>query len=301
MTKTSTAVATKESSPSLLKRVGARYGLDPAKVYDTLCKTAFRDAKNQEQVIALLVVADQYKLNPFTREIYAFPGKNGEIVPVVGIDGWLRIINDHPQYDGMSFAEAEEKIQVGKSKEAPEWMECTIYRKDRSHAEPVREYLDEVYRDTPAWNQTTARMLRHRCIMQAARVAFGFGGIVDPDEAERAAEFDFEGTVLAEEIVNPIGAADYKKLIKQAERFCYTEEDVRATAATLGYEGPGKDMPEDIAQRIFESMKANPKLDAPTEQPSVDQYTGEVLEGEVMEEEPVPAASGFKTPLMGDD
>ena len=52
---------------------------------------------------ALCVVAQQYGLNPFTRELYAFPDRNNGIVPVVGVDGWSRIINDNPQFDGMDL------------------------------------------------------------------------------------------------------------------------------------------------------------------------------------------------------
>ncbi|WP_032251724.1 recombinase RecT, partial [Escherichia coli] len=44
------------------------------------------------QFIALLIVANQYGLNPWTKEIYAFPDKQNGIVPVVGVDGWSRII-----------------------------------------------------------------------------------------------------------------------------------------------------------------------------------------------------------------
>ncbi|WP_414650481.1 recombinase RecT, partial [Escherichia coli] len=49
------------------------------------------------QFIALLIVANQYGLNPWTKEIYAFPDKQNGIVPVVGVDGWSRIINENQQ------------------------------------------------------------------------------------------------------------------------------------------------------------------------------------------------------------
>ena len=42
--------------------------------------------------MALLIVADQYGLNPFTREIFAFDDKRAGIVPVVSVDGWSRIL-----------------------------------------------------------------------------------------------------------------------------------------------------------------------------------------------------------------
>lgn len=57
---------------------------------------AFKSNANDDQLTALLIVANQYSLNPWTKEIYAFPDKNNGIVPIVGIDGWSRILNNHP-------------------------------------------------------------------------------------------------------------------------------------------------------------------------------------------------------------
>ncbi|EXT37798.1 recT family protein, partial [Acinetobacter sp. 25977_10] len=76
--------------------------VDPAELANTLVNTVFKKATNDE-FLSLLIVANQYKLNPFTKEIYAFPAKGGGITPVVGIDGWARIINDNPVCDGIQF------------------------------------------------------------------------------------------------------------------------------------------------------------------------------------------------------
>ena len=76
---------------------------DGADLIGTLKATAFKGQVSDAQMTALLVVANQYGLNPWTREVYAFPDKNNGIVPVVGVDGWSRIINSHPQFDGMEF------------------------------------------------------------------------------------------------------------------------------------------------------------------------------------------------------
>ncbi|MBJ6899981.1 recombinase RecT, partial [Vibrio cholerae] len=63
--------------PKLIQRFAERSGVDPNKLFDTLKATAFRhrdgSAPTNEQMMALLVVADQYGLNPFTKEIFAFP------------------------------------------------------------------------------------------------------------------------------------------------------------------------------------------------------------------------------------
>ena len=62
---------------------------------------------------------------------------------------------------------------------------CRIYRKDRSHPIVVTEYMDECRRNTQPWKSHPRRMLRHKAMIQAARLAFGFTGIYDEDEAER--------------------------------------------------------------------------------------------------------------------
>jgi phage recombination protein Bet len=136
--------------PKLTQRFAERFNVDPAKLFETLKATAFRQrdgsAPTNEQMMALLVVADQYGLNPFTGEIYAFPDKHAGIIPVVGVDGWSRIINQHDQFDGMEFRSADTRVSLDSAKECPEWMECIIYRRDRSHPVKITEYLDEVYR-----------------------------------------------------------------------------------------------------------------------------------------------------------
>lgn len=163
----------------LADTMAARFGMvADGEVLDVLKSTAFKTDKevSNAQMMALLVVANQYGLNPWTKEIYAFPDKRGGIVPVVGVDGWSRIINEHPQFDGMDF-------EVTKDEST-----CIIFRKDRSHPTRITEFLEECSRGTDPWKSHPRRMLRHKSMIQCARLAFGFVGIYDKDEAERIVE-----------------------------------------------------------------------------------------------------------------
>src|SRR5450631_3949325 len=72
----SAVVTMPSASTSVLVRMGQRYGVDPDKMLGTLKETAFKGNVSNEQMMALLVVADQYGLNPWTKEIYAFPDRN---------------------------------------------------------------------------------------------------------------------------------------------------------------------------------------------------------------------------------
>ena len=153
-------------------------GTDGSSLIETLKATAFKGQVNDAQMTALLVIANQYGLNPWTKEIYAFPDK-GAIVPVVGVDGWARIINSHPQFDGMEFEQNDEQCT------------CVMYRKDRARPVKVTEYMVECKRaNVGPWQSHPRRMLRHKAMIQCARLAFGFGGIYDHDEAERITERD---------------------------------------------------------------------------------------------------------------
>lgn len=62
--------------------------VDPIELKNTLIATAFNNGDKEisdAQMASLLIVAGQYKLNPWTKEIYAFPDKNKGIIPVVGV------------------------------------------------------------------------------------------------------------------------------------------------------------------------------------------------------------------------
>lgn len=166
-----------QSKSSALSLMAGRFSVEPTKLLDTLKSTVFKGATNEE-LLALVVVSNEYGLNPLTKEIYAFPAKGGGIVPVVSVDGWIRMMNDHPQFDGIEY---EWEREGGKL------ISCTsiIYRKDRTHPTRVTEYLSECKRGTDPWKMEH-RMLRHKATIQGARVAFGFSGIVDEDEADSA-------------------------------------------------------------------------------------------------------------------
>lgn len=182
-----------EAKPKLIQVFADRYQVDAAQVMTTLKSTAFRQSGDKqisnEQMMALMIVANQYDLNPFTKEIFAYPDKGG-IVPVVSVDGWSRILNSNPMMDGIEFEYSEATVEH-KGKTCHEWIDCLIYRKDRSRPIKVREFFAEVVR-TPnfasPWDTHPNRMHRHKAEIQCARIAFGFAGIYDQDEAERILE-----------------------------------------------------------------------------------------------------------------
>ena len=168
------------ASRSVLSDMAERFGMEREAFHTTLMKTVMPAAgATNEQVAAFLVVAKHYDLNPFTKEIYAFPAKGGGVQPVVSIDGWLKIINSNPYYDGMEFDDNvnDDGILVS--------ITCRIFRKDRTRPTVVTEYMAECKRPTDPWRQWPIRMLRHKATIQCARYAFGYSDVLEIDEYER--------------------------------------------------------------------------------------------------------------------
>ena len=187
---------------SALALMAERCAVDPAKLHETLKNTVFKGATDDE-MLALVVTANTYELNPLLKELYAFPKKGGGITPMVGIDGWLKIANRQPNYDGM-------EVEVYGSEKTPTHATCEIFLKDRSHSVKITEYFEECRRNTEPWTQMPRRMLRNKAIIQAVRVAFGIGGIHDEDENEDISIRDVTPragkAVLRETMIEPFPA-----------------------------------------------------------------------------------------------
>jgi len=163
---------------SLIVSLAERYGMEPAAFEKTIRATVMPSQHSVEEFAACLLVANEHGLNPITREIYFMRAKSGGIQPIVGVDGWAHIINRHPDFDGMEFVDhlKDEKLTA---------VTCKMFRKDRAKAVEVTEYMTECRGTSPAWQKTPNRMLRHRAMIQCARYAFGFAGIMESDEFEQ--------------------------------------------------------------------------------------------------------------------
>lgn len=196
--------------PSALAAMAGRFSMEPAKLMETLKATVFKGATN-EQLAALVVVANEHALNPFTREIYAFPDKGGGIQAVIGVDGWIRIITQNPQFDGF------EHEYSGEGKD----LACTVtlYRKDISRPVKVTEYLAECSKNTDPWRSHPRRMLRHKALIQAGRIAFGLGSLKDEDDLPVSLPSRDVGPIPASvpEVETPEPKARRKKGSEEAE------------------------------------------------------------------------------------
>ena len=206
---------TTKSRVSLIENFAQVYNIDPKKVLDTLIKVVFRPKADKDNgqmevidetaLMSFLLVCQRYSLDPFRKEIIPFKDKSSNTyLPVVTIDGWLKVITSHSQCDGFQFEFSESKIKLdGLDREVSEWCKCTMYRKDWKMPVPIQEFSANCYRPplklqnyktkewyvvrTP-WQSHFERMLQHKTMIQTARYVFGFGDIYELDEAERISE-----------------------------------------------------------------------------------------------------------------
>jgi len=162
----------------------------------------------------LLRAISEYELNPFNDEIILIESKNlGQSAwPFITVDGWIKLINQHPQFCGIEFTGSYE--QGGKHLE---WMECAIYRNDRIKPIIIREYLVEVVTDQAIWKDRPHRMLRHRTMAQCAKLAFGICVADSPIHLKSKSESRKPISGQAKfKIANPDRVSTLKKLLNDA-------------------------------------------------------------------------------------
>lgn len=200
---------------------------------NTLMKANGNNAQvTHEELMVFMSIANEYRLNPLSKEIYAFNNR-GAIQPIVSIDGWLKIINGHPQFDGMEYQDHWDDAGNLTA------ITCRIFRKDRSRATEVTEYLRECQGTSEPWKKWPVRMLRHKATIQAARYAFGLSGIIDEDEADRIRSVQPERDITPsrpalEQYPDDSFAANFPKWAEAVQAGKLTPEQVVQTVSAKG-------------------------------------------------------------------
>lgn len=164
---------------SLSAQFADKYGIDQAKVFSLLKDTCLKskDPVSDAEVAAFMVVCNKYELDPFLKEIFGFISK-GKMQYVVSVDGWSTLLNRQPNMNGVEFEEHFKGDVITA-------ITCKIHRKDRSLPTVITEYFSECKGSSDTWTKWPIRMLRHKALIQCARLAFGLAGVMDEDEAER--------------------------------------------------------------------------------------------------------------------
>lgn len=171
-------------------------------------------ATNAEMAIVTSVCA-KYGLNPLVKECAAFVS-GGKLQMVVMIDGFYKVVNRQPDFDGVTF---EDKFD---DKGDLISITCNMHLKNRSHPVTVTEYLRECKDPkSSVWTKWPGRMLRHKAYIQCARMAFGLTEMVDNDEVDRIKASEKDITPQQARSV-----VDYQAIESQMSE-CATEDSLR--------------------------------------------------------------------------
>ena len=119
-------------------------------------------------ILTLLRMMQSLHLDPLCEEIGFTQYDDGHWQVFITIEGCSKLLNQHPQFNGLVFNQADALVEG-----VPEWIECSIYRRDRIMPITVREYLMEVRSEKEIWQKMPRRMLRHRALQQCVRLAMG--------------------------------------------------------------------------------------------------------------------------------
>lgn len=156
-------------------------------------------------------------LNPVTKEIWAIKA-GGRLQLMTGINGFLRIANSHPMFDGMELAfDWDGKTLVSAT--------VKVHRKDRKFPAVATAYMAEYSKPTPIWKQMPSVMLSKCAKSLAIREAFvqELGGLYTAEEMPD----NFQHKTV--ELVQPVAVA----APAVEERFEYPTE-IQATLAEPG-------------------------------------------------------------------
>lgn len=181
-------------------------------------------ATNAELAIVTGVCAT-YGLNPLVKECAAFVS-GGKLSVVVMVDGWYKMVNRRPEFDGVEFDDKfDDKGNLAS-------ITCRMFIKGRERPVCVTEYMAEC-RDpkSSVWQKWPGRMLRHKAYIQCARMAFGISEVIDDDEASRITANSPHGS--REKDITPAAKAIDWEAIKADMAECGDEESLNAVCVEL--------------------------------------------------------------------
>lgn len=256
-------VAATERRQSIAAEAAACLGVTPDKVCNLL-RNVWKPSKDQppftdqEMFVGLSMIA-RFELDPVAKEVYVTRIK-GRLVTIVGIDGWIKILDRTDHYDGFD----QELIRD----ESGTITGCvtTIYSTKRSHParyEAFQEEYGNVSKDVA--KTLPIHMLRVFSLRHAARLFVPLGGVTTEEEAAYMAGVGNQRTEpsLTESLA--AGADAKEAATAEPDRGMVTPEGVRLTVPKIPTK-PEPPQTEELAP------------DAPREHPASALFSGDEID-----------------------
>lgn len=149
--------------------VVSRY--DDAEMVKTLKETVCKGSTDA-QFRMFVEICKGTGLNPFLKEIWFVPG----VGIMAGRDGYLRVANEHPQFDGMETTVERDAQGL------PVKATCKVWRKDRNHPISCEAFYNEYRKESPVWKTYKSAMIAKVAEVLALKRSFSINGVVTEDE-----------------------------------------------------------------------------------------------------------------------
>lgn len=160
---------------------------------DVIRRTVAKDA-NPDEFEMFMHLAKTYQLDPFQGEIFLWK-YNGDLTIMTSRDGYLKIANRHPEFDGLvsdvvhrgdNFKKTPEGVQhtYGTDRGPIVGAYALVYRKDRKYPTYVFAPFEEYAADKKVWKQYPSAMILKCAESMALKRAFSVSGLVSREEME---------------------------------------------------------------------------------------------------------------------
>lgn len=157
-------------------------------VIETIKQTVAKGATDAEFKM-FLEICKGTGLNPFLKEIWcAVPMKDGQrsqygqVLIMAARDGYLRVANEHPMFDGI-----ETRVERDEATKIPVKAVCSVWRKDRSRPTICEAYFNEYYKPgyggkPSVWDTYKSAMIGKVAEVLALKRSFSINGVVTEEE-----------------------------------------------------------------------------------------------------------------------
>ncbi len=200
----------------------------------TIRNTVAKDS-NESEFKMFIALATRYGLDPFNKEIFFWKVK-GRPTIMTSRDGYLKIADRHPEYDGLvsdvvrendNFKRTSEGInhQYSSNRGDIVGAYALVYRKDRSYPIYIFAPFNEFNASTKVWNQYPSAMILKVAESMALKRAFTVSGLVSREEME-VTQMQEDSSFISDEI--DIVSEDIKPTNKkESQQLTSREQEIK--------------------------------------------------------------------------
>jgi phage recombination protein Bet len=222
---------------------------------DTIRQTVCKGATDA-QFHMFIEVCKRTGLDPFLKEIWFVPN----VGVMAGRDGYLRIANEHPQFDGMETRVERDENQI------PIKATCSVWRKDRAHPITCEAFYNEYRKSSQVWQTYKSAMISKVAEVLALKRSFSINGVVTEEEignqeerGSREAQQEVAQRRIAELTPPTVSKETIIELADQLNGPAQTNIERPTIAGNFGPEPPENDPPPRAMPVKKPPRKAVPK------------------------------------------